>query len=492
MHLSLTWKTHCHHHAYSLFLFASVLEIAAVSLTFSPRLRGEPVRPNIIVIMADDLGAEALGSYGSTIYSTPNLDRMAREGARFDNAYATPLCTPTRVMLMTGQYPNRTGFTNLISKDKKARMPETLKTFGTYFKKAGYHNAIAGKWQLGRLDLFSNQPMEHGFDDYCLWKWKYANKKSSRYYSPGIWCNGASTDGSPHEYGPDMYLQFILNFIEKNRNEPFLVYFPMALVHPPLVAPPALKERAYSKYPQGINKKTKIFGHMVTYMDMMVGKIMETVKAAGIEDHTLIIFTGDNGSPNDVKSRLSDHLVVQGGKSNKNEAGTRVPFIARWPGRIPPGVRTSFISLVDVLPTIASIAHIEVDDEVDGMDLSHNLLGTSGKDRQYVVFAYKDDLWVRDNTFRFHRDGSLFYCPVTSNKTRYQSRLSDRAERKHERRRLRGILDNYKVTVPTTDAGIAVRHTKRRRLKKQKPAAYNLKSPKGCRNGSSHRWRQRQ
>jgi len=122
-------------------------------------------RPNVILIMADDIGAECLGSYGSTIYTTPNLDRMAEEGVRFDNAYATPLCTPTRVMIMSGLYPNRTGFRTLIGKGPGVRMPAKIKTFGHYFKEAGYQTAIAGKWQLGKFDEYPAQPVEHGFDE---------------------------------------------------------------------------------------------------------------------------------------------------------------------------------------------------------------------------------------------------------------------------------------------------------------------------------------
>ena len=141
-----------------------------------------PARPNVIVIMADDLGAEGLGCYGSTIYNTPNLDRMAAEGMRFNNAYATPLCTPTRVMLMSGLYPNRTGFTALIGKDDEVRMPANIKTFAHDFRDAGYQTAIAGKWQLGQFDVLPDQPVEHGFDHYCMWTWFYQGKKSSRYY----------------------------------------------------------------------------------------------------------------------------------------------------------------------------------------------------------------------------------------------------------------------------------------------------------------------
>ncbi len=440
--------------------------VACLAALIPLKTAADPSRPNVILIMADDLGAEGLGSYGSTLYTTPNLDRMAEEGARFENAYATPLCTPTRVMLMTGQYPNRTGFTNLISKEKRARLPKTLKTFGTYFKAAGYRTAIAGKWQLGQFDQYSNQPREHGFDEYCLWKWQYANKKSSRYYTPGLWCNAASIDGGVRDFGPRLYVEFILDFMERNRDGPFLVYYPMALVHTPLVSPPEYKDLAYSRYPKGTEKATAQYGHMVTYMDMLVGRILRKVKELGIEENTLIIFTGDNGSPNGIRSRLGD-LVLPGGKGNKSEAGTRVPFLARWPGKIPPGARSPFISLVDVLPTIAAVADIRVDGEVDGMDLSHNLFGTEGTDREHVIIPFRDDLWVRDASFRFHDDGSLFYCPITSDRKRYRAKLSERTAYREDRRRLKRILESFKAAVPTHDAGGAVRTIKRHRAKRK-------------------------
>ncbi|MEM8713802.1 MAG: sulfatase-like hydrolase/transferase, partial [Planctomycetota bacterium] len=132
-----------------------------------------PHSPNVIVIMADDLGAECLGSYGSTLYTTPRLDRMAREGLRFENAYTSPLCTPTRVSIMSGLQPNRTGFRALISRAEGMRMPAAIPTFGHDFRRAGYATAVAGKWQLGKFHEFPAQPVEHGFDAYCLWTWIY-------------------------------------------------------------------------------------------------------------------------------------------------------------------------------------------------------------------------------------------------------------------------------------------------------------------------------
>ncbi|MCF7848379.1 MAG: sulfatase-like hydrolase/transferase, partial [Kiritimatiellales bacterium] len=204
-------------------------------------------RPNIILMMADDLGAEGLACYNSTIYYTPNLDKMAAEGMLFENAYATPLCTPTRVMVMTGQLPQKTGFRSLISKDPQDRMPVPLKTFGNYFKEAGYATAMAGKWQLGQFDSFPDQPVETGFDEYCMWKWFFDGKKTDRYYGAGIWQNGKSADLPETEYGPDHYSSFVLDFIERKKDQPFFIYYPMALVHSPFDIPPSLAKEAHSK-----------------------------------------------------------------------------------------------------------------------------------------------------------------------------------------------------------------------------------------------------
>ena len=177
-------------------------------------------RPNVIVIMADDIGAEGLACYGSTIYTTPHLDRMAAEGLRFENAYTTPLCTPTRVMIMSGLYPPRTGFRALIGKGKGVRMPASIRTFGHDFRAAGYATAVTGKWQLGKFDEFPDQPVEHGFDEYCMWTWVYGDQKSSRYYKPQIYHNRKVINGGERDFGPDYFHDFALDFIDRKKTSP--------------------------------------------------------------------------------------------------------------------------------------------------------------------------------------------------------------------------------------------------------------------------------
>ena len=411
-------------------------------------------KPNIIVIMADDIGAEGLACYNSAIYTTPNLDKLAETGARFENAYATPLCTPTRVMIMSGQYPNRTGYKALMSKEREARIPIELKTFGGYFKDNGYRTAIAGKWQLGQFDAYPNQPVEHGFERYCMWKWRFNGKKTDRYYGPGIWRDGISADGDETTFGPDAYTDFVLDFIAAEDDRPYFVYFPMALVHSPFIVPPFLKELAYAKYHGEMDDQTRNFGHMITYMDMLIGKIVEKVRETGQEDNTLIIFTADNGCHPQITSRLGG-MDLKGGKGDMTEAGTRVPLICYWPGKIPQGKRDQLFSLADILPTIASLAGVEIG-EVDGMDLSHNLLGTAGKDRDHVFVYYKEEAFVRDARFRLNEKGELFDIPVTSDESRYSEKVTTSPEHASHRRRLQAIMDKFMAIEPMYE-GVQIR-----------------------------------
>jgi arylsulfatase A len=421
----------------------ALVAMLALLLSCKSILAEEMVKPNIIVIMADDIGAECLESYGSTIYSSPNLTRMAEEGIQFQNAYATPLCTPSRVMIMTGTYPHRNGFGELLDKKSGQRMPADIPTFGHYFQQSGYKTAIAGKWQLGTFDAFPNQPAEHGFDRFCMWTWYYDHKKTRRYYKPHINVDGKMFQGSNKDYGPDYYSNFLLEFIEENKDAPFFIYYPMALVHSPFLIPPGLKEKASENYTTDLDEPTRAFGHMVTYMDDIIGRMMASLKRNGIDGKTLVIFTGDNGTHTRIVSRLPG-MNIRGQKGLAVEAGSRVPFIARWPSRIQPAVTEEFFSLVDVLPTIASIAGIDLTAEVDGMDLSHIFLGTEGESREYIVMPFKG-LYIRDKRFRLHSDGRLFDIPVTSDQERYSEKETKHPEHEMHRKRLKALVDKYRA-----------------------------------------------
>lgn len=409
--------------------------------------------------MADDLGAEALASYGNTVYTTPRLDRMASEGARFENAFATPVCSPTRAMILTGLYPNRTGIMermdSRLDPDKNNRLPAHIKTIGHMFQEAGYATAIAGKWHLGDFQRYPDQPASHGFDEHCLWVQYWDGKRPSRYYGPHNWENGEYRVHEKEVFGPDYYANFLLDFIERNQERPFFAYFPMNLVHGPLIEPPALKTLAASKYPDDLGANEQTIGHMITYMDAIVGRMLDKLTSLGLDKNILVIFTGDNGSAPNLVSHLGN-FHLRGGKRSMNEAGTRVPFIARWPGKIPPGTRHAFFTLMDVMPTLARVTGISLNHEIDGMDLSHNLFNTPGKDRTLFAMAFEGGVYfVRDKRFRLHEDGRFYEIPVSDMEARYSMETLDSGFNLEHRQQLQGHLDAF-MDIKQTDTSYTI------------------------------------
>jgi len=433
--------------------------LVALCLVTLSSLRIYSERPNVLLIMADDLGPEALASYGNTVYTTPRLDRMASEGARFENAFATPVCSPTRAMILTGLYPNRTGIMermdSRLDPDKNNRLPAHIKTLGHMFQEAGYATVIAGKWHLGDFQRYPDQPTSHGFGEHCLWVQYWDGKRPSRYYGPHNWENGEYRAHGNDVFGPDYYADFLLNFIERNQEKPFFAYFPMNLVHGPLIEPPGLKELAASAYPKDLGANERTIGHMITYMDAIVGRMLDKLAILGLEENTLVIFTGDNGSAPNLVSQLG-HFHLRGGKRSMNEAGTRVPFIARWPGKIPPGTRHAFFTLMDVKPTLAKLTGISITHELDGMDLSHNLLNTPGKDRTLLAMAFEGGVYfVRDERFRLHEDGRFYEIPVSDVEVRYSMETLESGIRLEHRQRLQRHLDSF-MDIKQTDTSYTI------------------------------------
>ncbi|MEM9481763.1 MAG: sulfatase-like hydrolase/transferase, partial [Verrucomicrobiota bacterium] len=311
---------------------SQILRTVAVFLALSA-LSGFPAlgaQPNVLLIMADDLGAENLACYGNTIYATPHLDRMAQEGALFENAYASPVCTPTRAMILTGLHPNRTGFLERLDSpsdhEDTNRLPVHLKTFGQVFQEAGYATAIAGKWHLGNFQTYPDQPVSHGFEEYSLWVQYWDGVRPSRYFAPHHYENGKLRVHGREVFGPDHHAEFLMDFMERNRERPFLAYFPMNLVHTPLIVPPGDLEAARANFPSDLGKKEQTNGLMVYYMDQIVGRLLAKLDELELTENTLVIFTGDNGTGGSLTNRMGD-FRLQGGKRTMNEAGTRVPFL---------------------------------------------------------------------------------------------------------------------------------------------------------------------
>jgi len=350
-------------------------------------------RPNIILIMADDVGYECFGAYGSKQYQTPNIDRMAEQGMRFTHCYSQPLCTPSRVKIMTGisNVRNYSGF-SVLNRDQR--------TIGQYFKAGGYATAIAGKWQLLGARHYQEQfrgkgtrPEDAGFDSICLWQ---VDELGSRFWNPLLHVDGENKQFGADDYGPKIVNDHVLKFMEQERNQPFFVYYPMILVHSPFEPTPDSESRKS-------RNKQKNFEDMVAYMDRMIGNVITKTRELGIAENTLILFTGDNGTHKTIRSDLNG-VEIRGGKGSPTDAGTRVPFVALWPGTIPAG-RTSetLVEFSDFLPTTLAAAGIPHSADTDGRSFLPQLRGEKGRPRDYM-FCYYNPRPERTDPVRFVRD----------------------------------------------------------------------------------------
>ncbi len=374
----------------------------------------EARKPNVVLFLCDDLGFECLGSYGGTSYRTPNLDALAETGIRFANAYATPLCTPSRVQLMTGRYGFRTGWVdNLVElggRRSGSFDPEAETTFAHVLRSAGYATAVAGKWQLCDFERDPKHVVESGFDEYCCWTGSTDGERTPRHWSPAILQNGETRTDTEGKYGEDVFSDFLVEFMTRHADDAFFVYYPMVLVHAPFGSPPGESASAESDVDSrdGIDDPTR-FPEMVAYMDGIVGKVVGAIDRLGLRENTLILFTSDNGSGLRVTSLLGD-APVRGGKGSLTEFGIHVPFIANWKGTAPAGVvLEDLIDSSDVLPTLAELAGAPLPSGVtlDGVSFAPQLLGEEGKPREWIFAQLGERKLVYDGRFMLRGDDSL-------------------------------------------------------------------------------------
>ena len=382
----------------------------------------EKRQPNIILIMADDIGVEGLGCYGGTSYETPNLDRMAREGIRFTHAYAQPLCTPTRVELMTGKYNHRNWLYFGVLDPRE-------KTIGHLMSGFGYRTCIAGKWQLYSYDPpdypdsekrrgTGMLPGDAGFEEYSLFHSLHTEDKGSRYANPTFLRNGELHREVSGAYGEDLSVEFIADFMERHRNEPMFVYYPMALPHGPVVPTPV--SDVWVDPGRRLEQDLRYFPDMVKYMDLLVGRLGEKVEELGLAENTLILFYADNGTDKRITSSMSD-LSIPGGKGMTTQTGVRVPLIAYWPGTVTPGVIDDLIDASDFLPTLAELSGKEVPEGwfTDGVSFAPRLQGNESSPRDHAFFWYdprpgwdKDQfsrsVFALDHNFKLFSDGRMF------------------------------------------------------------------------------------
>ncbi len=383
--------------------------LVLVALVAAAAMPAAERSPNVVLVMADDVGYECFGAYGSRQYSTPRINKLADGGVRFTNCFSTPLCTPSRVALMTGMSNVRN------YADFGSLLPDQY-TFADLFREAGYATAVAGKWQLQGSANAEGVPPGDGFDTYCLWN--TGNTQRRRFWNPSIECDGEIIDVSEDDYGPDIFTEFLLEFIEANRDRPFFAYFPMVLVHSPFVPTPHSTDRSSED-------QQRNFEDMVAYTDFIVGRLQDRLEALGLLRDTIFVFTSDNGTHHTLASRLGGASIL-GDKGAPTDAGTHVPLVVNAPGLIKGGrVLDDLIDFADFLPTLAEAAGLELPDktEADGVSFWPRLLGQPGQPREWLYTYYfprpfaeefatpytnPEVAYVRDKRYKLYRSGQLF------------------------------------------------------------------------------------
>ena len=347
-------------------------------------------KPNIIFILSDDVGLGDIGCYGSDRYKTPRIDELAKGGIRYDRCFAEPLCGPSRCESLTGRYPFRTG---MISNQSGAvPRPENEIMIPKVLKPAGYVTAAVGKWSQLQLE-----PSDWGFDEYLRFN------GSGKYWAeqdPTYTLNGKKVDLPKDKYLPDVMHEFLADFITRHKDQPFYVHYAMSHVHGPILRTP--DSTATSDH----------YADNLSYMDKLVGRLMDELDKQKLRDKTLIVFVGDNGTaPGHADNSTVNGKRLSGQKGTMQEGGSLVPMIVNWPGTTPAGKASNdLIDFSDYMPTFTALAGAKLPDDrpIDGHDFSPQIKGKKGNPREWVYVELTGRWYVRSQDWKLTRSGELF------------------------------------------------------------------------------------
>lgn len=347
--------------------------------------------PNFVVILADDIGFECVGAYGGEAGLTPRLDRLAAAGIRFDSCLATPMCTTTRAMLLTGKY-------NFRNYSRWARIDPAETTLADLLQAGGYITGMGGKWHLGNWDEDADRqrgPARMGFQSYLSEITGESSPDRAAFNSPGnrFWNTRLVEDGRTRDLPPDRFSEdeladHALAFFRTHRERPFFYHFASNLAHRPMVAtadpsPADRKEHGMARH----------FPAMVRKFDEITGRLYDEIEALGLAGHTVFLITSDNGTDNvweakSIRNRWRGHQVP-GGKYHVNETGTAVPMVVVAPGRVAPGrVTRAPIDFTDIMPTLLDLAGLTLPEEIDGISFRPLLENPDAVPKREVAFTW--------------------------------------------------------------------------------------------------------
>lgn len=374
---------------------------------------GHAEKPNIVLIFADDAGYADFGFHGSEVMRTPRLDRMAREGTRFSQAYVSAaVCGPSRAGLLTGKYQQRFGYeennvpgymSESGTTGDDMGLPLDQLTMADHLRALGYRTMLIGKWHQGNADRF--HPLKRGFDEFFGFRggarsyWELTAEEASAVPENRME-RGFRTFVEPDEYLTDDLADEASAFIERNVGHPFFLFLSFNAVHTPMQAKP----EDLAQFPD-LGEKRQTLAAMTLAMDRASGQVLDTLERLGLADNTLVVFTNDNGGPSDTNHSLNDPL--SGTKANHLEGGIRVPFLMRWPGETEPGGAYDYpVSTLDLLPTFLAAAggNPGTIPELDGVDLLPYLRGDdSGRPHQALFWKKENRGAIRDGDWKLLR-----------------------------------------------------------------------------------------
>ena len=396
-------------------------------------------RPNVIIILADDLGCGDMSLYDGWV-KTPRIDQMAREGVKFTDFHSnSSVCSPTRIAFMTGRYQQRVGIVDVIvgRRDKEGLEPSEV-TISALMKNAGYKTAIFGKWHCG-TDLRHN-PTNHGFDEFVGYL-----TGAGDYHKHGDWMDGTKVK-EQKGYSTHIITDRCVDFIERNKDNPFFLYVSHAAVHNPYQTPadtPENRPRVKERGREHARPKYKI---MLEELDKGVGKILDTLREHGLEENTFVFFFSDNGAVN----MGANVRPYRGGKFSNYEGGHRVPAVARWPGHIKAGWTTDELTVgMDLLPTVMDIAGVDISKQrkFDGIGMKDHLLNQADLPDRRVFFGYEPKLGtaMRDGHWKMQTKGDVVELYDLSKDIKEITNIADKYPKRVEE--MKAAIEKWKLEV---------------------------------------------
>lgn len=401
----------------------SILIVVLLSAFFgiARTLAASVQRPNVVLFLVDDMGYGDFAVHGNRFVNTPNLDALARESTELTRFYVSPVCSPTRASLLTGRYNFRTGVSDVFGEASEMAAGEV--TVAEALRAGGYVTGLFGKWHLG--DAPERSPNAQGFDEVLSFK---GPTLRPRYHNPILWHNGSQIE--KEGYCTDIFVDAAIDFIEENRSRPFFAYISTNVIHAPLEIKPEQMRKFINA---GVSESTaRIYG-MIENLDANLGRLLLKLKALGLEENTLVIFTSDNGPASE--SHLIDRNMagLRGLKGTVYENGVRVPCFLRWPGIVPSGASVARMTAhIDMMPTILTACGVTVDEgtKMDGLNLLPLVIGKSGDWPDRTIFLQWDS-GVKPR----HRAA---FAAISEKRKLVQAAGIDHSWQKH-------ILDTYSV-----------------------------------------------